>query len=82
MGNSYQTSFSKQGPPPSSNSSLLDVLLNTVSKPGLVWLKQALKPPADLLSLGRPSAKLVNTPFKRPFLSMNVETKAQRGPEL
>ena len=36
MGKSYQTSFSKQGPPPSSNSSLLDVLLNSVeSRAGL-----------------------------------------------
>lgn len=64
MGKSYQTSFWKQGPPPSSNSSLLDVLLNTVLKAGLVWLKQGLKPPPDLLLLGGPSAKLVNTPFK------------------
>ena len=36
MGESYQTSFWKQGPPPSSNSSLLDVLLNSVeSRAGL-----------------------------------------------
>lgn len=59
----FKLLFESRGPPPSPNSSLLDVFLNPVIRAGLVWLKQDLEPPTRPPLLSGPSVEPRNSLF-------------------